>query len=117
MQISRRVHSIEYVQEHSTSSKGRARAVRYTPNALDEQVYMHPQSALAKAAPEFVAYTQIVRSAKRPYMTGKCTSPLHATILNLKRALQPPQPPFFKSGHTLPTIRQARNICGRRAVV
>lgn len=90
MQISRRVHSIEYVQEHSTSSKGRARAVRYTPNALDEQVYMHPQSALAKAAPDFVAYTQIVRTAKRPYMTCKCTSPLHATILNLKRALQPP---------------------------
>ncbi len=53
-----------------TTSKGRARAVRYTPHALDEQVYMHPQSALAKAAPEFVAYTQIVRTAKRPYMTG-----------------------------------------------
>ncbi|EIE25583.1 P-loop containing nucleoside triphosphate hydrolase protein [Coccomyxa subellipsoidea C-169] len=69
-QISRRVHSIEYVQEHSTSNKGRGRAVRYTPNALDEQVFMHPQSAMAKAAPEFVAYTQIVRTEKRPYMTG-----------------------------------------------
>ncbi|CAL8464255.1 g3790 [Coccomyxa elongata] len=69
-QISRCVHSLEYVQEHLITSKGRARAVRYTPHALDEQVYMHPQSALAKAAPEFVAYTQIVRTAKRPYMTG-----------------------------------------------
>ncbi len=68
------MHSLEYVQEHTITSKGRARAVRYTPLALDEQVYMHPQSALAKAAPEFVAYTQIVRTAKRPYMTGKSRS-------------------------------------------
>ena len=68
------MHSLEYVQEHTTTSQGRARAVRYTPLALDEQVYMHPQSALAKAAPEFVAYTQMVRTAKRPYMTGKSRS-------------------------------------------
>ncbi len=74
VQISRRVHSIEYVQEHSTSNKGRGRAVRYTPNALDEQVFMHPQSAMAKAAPEFVAYTQIVRTEKRPYMTGETSA-------------------------------------------
>jgi len=65
------VHSAEYVQEHSTNNSRRTRAVRYTPHALEEQVYMHPQSALARTAPEFVAYTQVVRSAKRPYMTGK----------------------------------------------
>lgn len=40
------------------------------PQALEEQVYMHPNSAMAKAAPDLVVYMQIVRTEKRPYMTG-----------------------------------------------
>lgn len=69
-QIARRVHSLEYVQEHAGQGQGRTRAVRYTPQALAENVYLHPQSALAKAAPEFVVYTQILRTEKRPYLAG-----------------------------------------------
>ena len=33
-------------------------------------MFLHPRSALARAAPEFVAYTQLVRTAKRPYLAG-----------------------------------------------
>ena len=40
------------------------------PQATDEPVFLHPRSALARAAPEFVAYTQLVRNAKRPYLAG-----------------------------------------------
>ena len=69
-QIARRVHSLEYVQEHAGHEQGRTRAVRYTPQALAENVYLHPQSALAKAAPEFVVYIQILRTEKRPYLAG-----------------------------------------------
>ena len=64
------MHSLEYVQEHADIKQGRTRAVRYTLQALAENVYLHPQSALAKAAPEFVVYTQIVRTEKRPYLAG-----------------------------------------------
>ena len=69
-QIARRVHSLEYVQGHALSKAGRTRAVRYMPQALAEDVYLHPQSALAKAAPEFVVYMQILRTEKRPYLAG-----------------------------------------------
>ena len=64
------MHSLEYVQEHAGIKQGRTRAVRYTPQALAENVYLHPQSTLAKAAPEFVVYTQILRTEKRPYLAG-----------------------------------------------
>jgi hypothetical protein len=57
------------------------------PQALEEQVYMHPLSAMAKAAPELIAYMQIVRTAKRPYMTGmQQSSFLQCTTLAMKRA-------------------------------
>jgi hypothetical protein len=45
-------------------------AVRYRAAALDEEVYLHPLSSLASGAPELVAYCQLVRTAKRPYMAG-----------------------------------------------
>ena len=70
-QIARRVHSLEYVQGHAETEAGRTRAVRYMPQALPENVFLHPQSALAKAAPEFVVYTQILRTEKRPYLAGE----------------------------------------------
>jgi len=38
--------------------------------ATDEPVFLHPRSALARAAPEFVAYAQLVRGPKRPYLAG-----------------------------------------------
>ncbi len=65
------MHSLEYVQGHAESKTGCTRAVRYMPQALAEHVYLHPQSALSKAAPEFVVYTQILRTDKRPYLAGR----------------------------------------------
>jgi ATP-dependent RNA helicase DHX37/DHR1 len=38
--------------------------------AVDEDVFLHPNSALHAQCPEFVAYTELVRTAKRPYMAG-----------------------------------------------
>lgn len=46
------------------------RAVRYSCCALEEDVFLHPRSALHGSAPEFVAYTELIRTAKRPYMAG-----------------------------------------------
>jgi ATP-dependent RNA helicase DHX37/DHR1 len=75
--------------------------VRYQPCDLDEEVYLHPRSSLHAAAPEYVVYLQLVRTAKRPYMSGitpiepawlaACGTPL--------AALSPPllEPaPFYK---------------------
>ena len=45
----------------------------FVPQATDEPVFLHPRSALARAAPEYVAYTQLVRTAKRPYLSGLCS--------------------------------------------
>lgn len=44
--------------------------MRYQPCGLDEDVYLHPRSTLHATAPEFVVYLQLVRAAKRPYMSG-----------------------------------------------
>lgn len=51
----------------------RGRAVRYrTCAGVDEEIFLHPSSALHSTAPEFVCYTELVRTAKRPYMAGAC---------------------------------------------
>lgn len=78
------MHSLEYVQGHATSKAGRTRAVRYMPQALDEDVYLHPQSALAKAAPEFIVYMQILRTDKRPYLAGKSVGRATAKALEME---------------------------------
>ncbi|KAK9834861.1 hypothetical protein WJX81_004510 [Elliptochloris bilobata] len=74
-QVARRVHSAEYLATRQGTvdageGSGKRRAVRYCAQATDEPVFLHPRSALARAAPEYVAYTQLVRSAKRPYLAG-----------------------------------------------
>ena len=70
VQIARRVRSTDHIAK--ASEKGsKKRAVRYQCACLDEDVYLHPQSSLYTAAPEFVVYTQLIRSTKRPYMTGQ----------------------------------------------
>jgi ATP-dependent RNA helicase DHX37/DHR1 len=49
----------------------RSRAVRYrSAAAVDDDVFLHPRSALHATAPELVAYTELVRTVKRPYMSG-----------------------------------------------
>ena len=59
---------------------GKRKAIRYQCACLDEFVYLHPQSALYSAAPEFVVYSQLFRSTKRPYMTGKTHSKSNPSI-------------------------------------
>jgi hypothetical protein len=64
------------------------------PHALDEQVFMHPTSHMARAAPDLVVYMQIVRTEKRPYMTGAEPGCLDFMECNtLKSAAWPQLPP------------------------
>ena len=71
-QVSRRVRSLEYVRGHANSATGKkGRAVRYRScTILDEEVYLHPNSALHASAPDYVIYSEVVRTVKRPYMAG-----------------------------------------------
>lgn len=84
--MARRVRSAAHVAEHALTGKGRARAVRYAPHALDEAVFLHPRSALARAAPELVAYAELVRTDKRPYMAGAHSA---RSMLRLDQLRQP----------------------------
>ena len=44
-------------------------------------MHLHPQSALSKAAPQFVVYTQILRTDKRPYLAGKTLTCLGSPVI------------------------------------
>ena len=71
-QVAKRVRALEYLQSRAAEGGGRThRAVRYRSCALDEEVYLHPNSALHATCPELVVYTELVRTAKRPYMAGE----------------------------------------------
>ncbi|GMH43272.1 hypothetical protein BSKO_11194 [Bryopsis sp. KO-2023] len=67
--VARRVRSIEYLNKLKSEGKT-TRAVRYLPCGSEEYIYMHPNSALHKAAQEHVVYTEVLRTEKRPYMSG-----------------------------------------------
>jgi ATP-dependent RNA helicase DHX37/DHR1 len=77
--VARRVRSLDYVmrqrpqsgEESQYTRTHKGRAVRYLSCAMDdEEVFLHPNSALYTAAPEFVVYSELVRTSKRPYMAG-----------------------------------------------
>lgn len=72
---------------------------------------MHPQSALARAAPEFVTYTQLVRTAKRPYMTGELA-------VHLMHSCSVPFRTYLMKGilciAVLRKAHQKGGICGRQ---
>jgi ATP-dependent RNA helicase DHX37/DHR1 len=53
----------------SSRSSG-SKATRYLPALLDRSVYLHPSSALGKAAPEYVLYADLIQTEKRPYVAG-----------------------------------------------
>lgn len=73
-QVARRVRSAEHVskQQEQDAARGGRQAVRYACGAghATEDVFLHPRSALHKASPQYVVYTQLVRTVKRPYMAG-----------------------------------------------
>ena len=77
MQVARRVKAHEQVSE-GEHSRVKKRAVRYQICSRDGFVYLHPRSNLHSTAPEFVVYTQLISTAKRPYMAGKLLYPLHS---------------------------------------
>lgn len=52
------------------AAKAARRAVRYQTATGEEQVYLHPRSALHKAPPELVVFSELIRTEKRPYMSG-----------------------------------------------
>jgi ATP-dependent RNA helicase DHX37/DHR1 len=62
------VRSADYVARLAQDGRQGRHAVRYSPACLTEEVFLHPRSCLAKTAPEYVVYGDIVRTAKRPYM-------------------------------------------------
>ena len=68
VQVARRVRGTDHLAK--VEAGGKRRAVRYQCGLGQEEVFLHPHSALYKAAPEFVVYSQLIRSAKRPYMAG-----------------------------------------------
>ncbi|DBA75145.1 hypothetical protein WJX77_004936 [Trebouxia sp. C0004] len=68
-QVARRVRAQEQVSEGEHAS-GKRRAVRYQTCTREGFVYLHPRSSLHSTAPEFVVYTQLISTAKRPYMAG-----------------------------------------------
>jgi len=69
VQVARRVRAQEQVSEGEHTS-GKRRAVRYQTCTREGFVYLHPRSSLHSTAPEFVMYTQLISTAKRPYMAG-----------------------------------------------
>lgn len=68
-QVARRVRAHEQVSEGEHTS-GKRRAVRYQTCTREGFVYLHPRSSLHSTAPEFVVYTQLISTPKRPYMAG-----------------------------------------------
>lgn len=69
LQVARRVRAHEQVAEGEQAS-GKRRAVRYQTCSRDDFVFLHPRSSLHSTAPEFVVYSQLISTAKRPYMAG-----------------------------------------------
>lgn len=78
-QVARRVHSLERVEAAASSRSGGSsvgRAVRYQPAAAaadggeGPSVFLHPRSALSRRAPPWCAFSDLVATAKRTYMTG-----------------------------------------------
>jgi ATP-dependent RNA helicase DHX37/DHR1 len=77
--VARRVRSIDHINkkkstgtaDRENNNNGRMRAIRYRSAILeDEDIYLHPNSNLSSTAPEYVVYTELIRTTKRPYMAG-----------------------------------------------
>lgn len=70
--VARRVRSTDIQsgpQDRAEPEGRRLRALRYQACALEDHVYLHPNSVLARTAPEYVVYSEAVSTGKRPYMS------------------------------------------------
>ena len=67
--IAKRVRSLDYLAKKREQGS-KTRAVRYETIAVEEDVFLHPNSSLYAASPEWVVYSDIIRTEKRAYMVG-----------------------------------------------
>lgn len=67
--IAKRVRSSQYLKKKMEAGS-RTRAVRYESIALDEDVFLHPNSSLHSTSPEWIVYSDIIKTEKRAYMVG-----------------------------------------------
>ena len=83
VQVARRVHATFIKpRAQAEAEEGRStRVIRYRTCCLEEDVYLHPSSGLAKTGPQWIAYTQLLRSGKRPYMGGQPGPIWHPPVL------------------------------------
>ena len=83
LQIARRVHAAASFgqqpgpngEDDEAAARAARRAVRYQPASGEEAVFLHPRSALHRAAPQLLAFAELVRTEKRPYMSGARSGP------------------------------------------
>ena len=108
----------DQVDEEEHSRKGK-RAVRYQACGRQGYIFLHPRSNLHSTAPEFVVYTQLISTPKRPYMAGTCSchrvpglscSGQGRGFCNLLPPLQPPATSDTHEGEALHTTCQV--FCG-----
>jgi len=128
-QVAHRIRRTEQVQRQLQQPHGKRHAVRYaacnTPSTIagsaggavaaanaagvnDEwggDVFLHPRSVLHSAAPEFVVYSQVVRTSKRPYMGGVTAIEPHWLVQSRTplAVLSPPladPPPVYRPSPT-----------------
>lgn len=80
----------------------RPKAVRYQACSVEENVFLHPTSSVARLAPEFVVYNELIQTS-RPYMRGVTSVKptwlvLHARALcTFSRPLADPLPYYDSS--------------------
>jgi len=78
LQVARRVHADSSFgqqpgqdgEDDEAAAKAARRAVRYQLAAGEEAVFLHPRSALHRAPPQLLTFAELVRTEKRPYMSG-----------------------------------------------
>eukprot|EP01025_Chloroclados_australasicus_P057324 TRINITY_DN7141_c0_g1_i3.p1 TRINITY_DN7141_c0_g1~~TRINITY_DN7141_c0_g1_i3.p1 ORF type:complete len:1286 (-),score=169.44 TRINITY_DN7141_c0_g1_i3:373-4230(-) len=100
-QVCRRMRSAEYLSKLQEEGRYKAHAVCYQHCRLEEnnEVYLHPRSALHQSAPEYVVYTELLQTEKRTYMAGVSSiypgslSQLRTPIIQ-ELQLQDPSPYF-----------------------
>jgi len=100
--VARRVQ----LSEESASFSSKKRAVRYKSCSAEEQeetIFLHPSSALKSSAPLYVVYTELLATAKRPYMMGATSLepqwlPHYAPgMCDFSKPLEDPKPHYSRS--------------------
>jgi len=72
--IARRAKQKE-MEQHMRNSEDKgegkqSKATRYVPALLDVPVFLHPTSSLHRTSPDYVVYTDLLQTEKRPYVVG-----------------------------------------------